>query len=411
MTSASSPEPPASRDESPSYRYIPTSNRFSILFFSIVNFLWWIGLYLYVPIFPVYIQETGVGLGMVGVILSAYAIPQVLLRIPLGIWSDRLRRRKPVVAGGIVFTSVGALGLSLAASPWLLFLSRMVTGIGAAAWVVFPLYFIAYYPANESGRAIGVINFIRSIALINATAGSGFIAEGLGLNWPFLIAALLGFPALAVLLLSKEIPMQRVSTPSWKTTLSVATRPLLLMVSLMAILLLFAIFTGVFGFIPIYATEIGASDSQLGIVTMINLGVSAFAALLAAWVWERLGYRLTIILSALLIGISLAVIPLIDTISVLMAVQVSLGLGSGILMTLFMVLSIRGLPQHQQATAMGVYQAIYAVGMLAGPLISGFLGSSLGLSNVFYLSAFLNLLIVILALLPIFSQRSIESKA
>ena len=377
------------------------------MFFSIVNFLWWIGLYLYVPIFPVYIQETGAGLGMVGVILSAYAIPQVLLRIPLGIWSDRLRRRKPVVAGGIAFTSMGALGLSLAASPWLLFLSRMVTGIGAAAWVVFPLYFNAYYPANDSGRAIGLINFVRSIALIAATAGSGFIAEGFGLSRPFFIAALLGIPALIALLLTRESPIQQASSTSRQTTLSIATRPLLLMVSLMAILLLFAVFTGVFGFIPIYAAEIGAADSQLGIITMINLGVSAFGALLAAWVSERLGYRLTIILSALLIGISLAVIPLIDKISILMAVQVSLGLGSGILMTLFMVLSIRGLPPNQQATAMGVYQAVYAVGMLAGPLTSGFLGSSMGLSNVFYLSAFLILLIVILALLPMFSRRTL----
>jgi MFS family permease len=175
----------------------------------------------------------------------------------------------------------------------------------------------------------------------------------------------------------------------------------------MGILLLFAMFTGVFGFIPIYAADIGASDSQLGIITMINLGVSAIGTLLAVWIWERLGFRFTIILSGLLIGISMAAIPSIDTTWGLMAIQTSYGLGSGILTTLFMVLSIRGLPQHQQATAMGVFQAFYAVGMLAGPLISGFLGSGLGLSNVFYLSASLTLLIAVLALLPVFSRRSL----
>jgi MFS family permease len=76
-------------------------------------------------------------------------------------------------------------------------------------------------------------------------------------------------------------------------------------------------------------------------------------------------------------------------------------------MTLFMVLSIHSLPQEKQATAMGVYQAIYAIGMLAGPLTSGFLGSGLGLSAVFYLTAFLVLLIAILAFSPIFSRRAI----
>ena len=406
MAEPSFKEPSSFTSESPFSKLIPRPNRSSVLLFCILNLFWWVGLYLYVPIFPVYIQSAGTSLNTVGVILSAYAVPQVLLRIPLGIWSDRLRQRKPLVTGGIIFTSLGALGLGLTTNPWILFLSRITTGIGAAAWVVFPLYFHAYYPANDSGKAIGLINFVRSVALIVATAGSGFIAEGFGLNKPFFLAALLGVPALLALSLTKESPISQVSASSGRSTLSVATRPLLLTVSLMAILLHFAVFTGVFGFIPIYAAEIGASDSQLGLITMINLGFSAFGALVTVWIWERLGYRLTITLSAFLISISLFVIPFITVVPVLMASQISCGLGSGVLMTLFMVLSIHGVPQQHQATAMGVFQAVYAVGMLAGPLTSGFLGSSLGLSTVFYLAASLIILIMILAFLPVFSRRA-----
>ncbi len=312
---------------------------------------------------------------MVGMVLSAYAILQVLLRIPIGIWSDRLGRRKPLVAGGIIFTSLGALGLGLSATPWLLFLSRMFTGIGTASWVVFPLYFSAYYSLNDSGKAIGLINFVRSIALIAATAGSGFIAEGLGLSKPFFLADVLGVFALLALTSIKETPIRQTLIPSWRSSLSVAARPLLLAVSLMAVLLNFAVFSGVFGFIPIYAAEIGASSSELGLITMMNLGFSALGALSAVWVWERVGYRSTTLWSALLISLSLFAIPFITTIPLLMAVQISCGLGSGVLTTLFMVLSIHGLPQQQQATAIGIYQAIYAIGMLVGPLTSGFLSS------------------------------------
>ena len=406
MVEPSSKEPLSFTGGSPFLKLIPASNRSSALLFCILNLFWWIGLYLYVPVLPVYIQAGGTGLNTVGVILSAYAIPQVVFRIPLGIWSDRLSRRKPLIAGGIIFTSLGALGLGLTTKPWLLFLSRFTTGIGAAAWVVFPLYFTAYYAANDSGRAIGLINFVRSIALIAATAGSGFIAEGFGMDRPFFIAALLGVPALLALSLTRESPISRLSAPSWRSTLSVATRPLLLIVSIMAILLHFAVFTGVFGFIPIYAAQIGASDAQLGLITMINLGFSAFAALVAVWIWERLGNRLTIALSALLIGVSLVVIPFINSVPVLMASQISCGLGSGVLMTLFMVLAIHGVPPQQQATAMGVFQAVYAVGMLSGPLTSGFLGNSLGLSTIFYLAASLVLVIMILAFLPVFSKQA-----
>jgi DHA1 family multidrug resistance protein-like MFS transporter len=164
----------------------------------------------------------------------------------------------------------------------------------------------------------------------------------------------------------------------------------------------------VFGFIPVYAAEIGASSSELGLITMINLGFSALGSLVSAWVCERWGYRSTIIGSALLIGGSLLAVPFIAAVPVLMIVQISYGVGSGVLMTLFMVLSIRGLPQEQQATAMGVFQAVYAIGMFAGPLTSGFLGSELGLSTVFYLAALFSLLMAILAFLPIFSRHKIS---
>jgi MFS family permease len=361
------------------------------------------GLYIYVPVLPVYIQQTGANLDVVGTVLSAYAVPQVLFRIPIGIWSDRLGRRKFVVAEGIIFTSLGALGLGLSETPWLLFLSRVVTGIGAASWVVFPLYFSGYYPANDNGKAIGLNNFVRSLALISATASGGFIAQGFGLSSPFFIAATLGVFALLALMGTKESPISRMPTQKPRSALSMAARPLLLMVSLMSILLYFSTFTGVFGFIPIYATAIGASSSELGLITMINLGSTAAGTLAAVWIWERLGYRSTMVLSALLISASMFTIPFIKTVPVLMAIQVSCGLGSGVLTTLFMVLSIRGLPQQQQATAMGVYQAIYAIGMLAGPLASGFVGSNMGLSAVFYLAASLVLPIAIPAFLPMFA--------
>ncbi len=390
----------------PAASLIPSDNRSSVIFFCIVNFLWWIGLYLYVPVLPVYIQSSGAALNTVGIILSAYAIPQVLLRIPIGVWSDRLGRRKFLVALGIVFTSLGALGLGISADPALLFLSRMATGVGAAAWVVFPVYFAAYYAAEDSDRSIGLINFVRSIALVAATAGSGFLAEGFGIRQPFIIASVLGIFSLFALLFTRETPLPRGETELRSKFLSVATGPVLLVVSCMAILLHYSTFTGVFGFIPIYASGIGASNSELGIITMIHLGVSALGALAAVRISEKFGYRLAVVVGSIVVGASLLAVPFTKVVLVLMVVQACCGLGSGVLMTLLMALSIRGIPREYQATAMGVFQAVYAIGMMAGPLTSGYLGDALGLSAVFYLAASLTLIIVVVALLPVFSPKS-----
>jgi len=385
---------------------LPHSNRRSVLAFCIVNFVWWAGLYFYSPFLPVYVQASGASLDMVGVVLSAYAIPQVLLRIPVGILSDRLGKRKPLVITGIVASSLGALGLGLSGHPWLLFLTRMTTGIGAAMWVVFPIYFAAYYPASESGRAMALINFVRSIALIAASAGGGFIAERLGMREAFFGAAMLGVLALSALVFAGEqSPLQRKAS-SFHDFLSVATNPLLLVVSVIGIIMNVAIFSGLFGFLPIYAVDIGASSSQLGLITMVHMGFSAVGSLVAVWLCGKSGYRAAVSWAALLSGASLLAVPFISDVYLLMATQSVYGLTSGVIMTTMMTLSIRGVGREHQATAMGVFQAVYAIGMLCGPLVSGFLSAGLGISAVFYIIAALNASIAFLTLLPVFPGRS-----
>ncbi len=363
-------------------------------------------MYLYVPVFPVYVEKSGASLSLVGIVLAAYAIPQVILRIPLGLWSDKLGKRKGLVAAGIIFSSLGALGLGLVDTPWLLFLFRMVTGIGAAAWVVFPLYFNAYYPVKDSGKTMGLINFVQSFAIIAATASGGFIAERAGNKWLFFIAAALGIAAIACLFFTREPPIVREPLSNGPKIFATATRPQLLIISLMGILLNFAMFAGVFGFIPIYAAGFGATKGQLGLITMVNLGFSALGSLTAARIRQKLGYRFTIFWSALLIGAAFFIIPFTHSTGALMAVQAASGLGSGVMMTIFFVLSIDNVPRDRQATTMGVFQAIYAIGMLAGPLVSGFLGNNLSLSSVFYLAAILVLFVALLAFLPVFSNNT-----
>ena len=409
MDGDSRSEVPLYSDKSPSSSLMPPFARRSALFFCIANFLFWAGLYLYVPILPVHVQSAGTSLYVVGAVVAAYAIPQVLLRIPIGVWADSWGRHKPLVIIGMVVAALGALGLGLSINPWFMFLSRMTTGIGAAAWVVFAIYFTSYYPPEDSGKAIGLINFVQGGALVAATASGGAVADALGSRPTFYIAALLGASALFAMLFSKERLLSKSKTVSWKDFPSIATSPILITVSVMGILLQFSIFAGLFGFVPVYAAQIGASHTELGLITTINLGFSSVGSLIAVWLSDRLGYRATVIWGALLIGGSLFAIPFILQVPALMALQISYGLGRGILMTTLMALSIRGVPHEYRATAMGIFQAVYSIGMLAGPLVSGFLGDNLGLSSVFSLAASVSILVAALAFLPVFSGHRLSS--
>lgn len=381
------------------------SERKHIILFSIVTFFFWASLYLYVPILPVYAQSTGASLTVVGTIVAAYAIPQMLFRIPIGILFDAINRRKFLIAGGIVMNCVGALGLGLAPSTSLLFFARIVTGIGAATWVTFAIYFAAYYPVEDARRAIGVINFVQGMALVITTYCGGIIAETSGYHYTFFGAALLGIVALISLLATREPSIQPIKQDSQRSFILVAAQPLLLVVSFMGILSQFANWSGLFGFIPVYGAQIGASSADLGTITMLSLAASAVAALFVVPLVKRRGNSFTILLGAILMGGAISIVPLIHQVGLLEGTMVFYGLGRGILGTILMSLSIQAVAPQQRATAMGIYQAIYAVGMFLGPFVSGSIADGFGIATVFYLSAFFCLVIAGMAYSPIILKQ------
>ncbi len=368
--------------------------------FVVATFFYWAALYLYVPVLPVYAESVVKSLSMVGIIISSYALPQLLFRIPIGLHFDRSRRRKPLVMMGLILVSAGAAGLAFAGNGWTLAAARAVTGAGAAAWVAFTVFFTGYYGSEHAARAIGVINSVNQIAQVAATGSGGMIVDAAGYRAVFLTAALLGLLGVVALGFARE-PRGQARPASAESFRRVASNPLLLVAAGMAVLLQFANFASVFGFVPVYGARIGASGSELGVITMLTLGSSAVAAYMCVRIAERLSYSRTIVLGALILAASLLAVPATSTPVELAAVQLVSGFGRGSLATLLMALSIRSAPPGTRATAMGVFQAVYAAGMLAGPAVSGVIAESLNLAAVFHVSAVLCLLLAIAAFHPV----------
>lgn len=369
--------------------------------FIAATFFFWASLYLYVPILPVYAEPLVGSLSLVGVVIASYAVPQLLLRIPIGLRFDAVTRRKPLVAASLAMCAAGALGLALADDVWLLSLARAVTGVGASGWVAFTVFFTGYSAPSQAARAIGSINAVNQIALVVATGSGGFIADALGYKAAFYGAAALAMVGLVLLGLTREPRGEAASGTEGRGFRHALTRPLLIAAATMAVLLQFASFGSTFGFVPVYGAAIGASSSQLGIITMLALGAAALAAFSSVRVAERVGYSAALVAGALVLGGSLLLIPATQRPWELALVQLLSGLGRGTLGTLLMALAIRSAPQGARATAMGVFQAVYAIGMLAGPLVSGALAESVQLASVFHLSAVLSLAVACMACHPV----------
>ena len=175
----------------------------------------------------------------------------------------------------------------------------------------------------------------------------------------------------------------------------------LLSVCLMGVLSKFANWSGLFGFVPVYASGIGATSADLGMINMISLAASALASLVVVRMTKWWGNSFTILLGSILIGGAIMVVPLIHDITVLKGVMLLNGIGRGLLTTILMLLSIQGVRPEQRATSMGIFQALYALGMLLGPLVSGFMAEKWGISSAFYLSAVCCAATAAIAYLPV----------
>jgi predicted MFS family arabinose efflux permease len=370
------------------------------------TFFYWAALYLYVPILPVYAKNLGASLTAVGIIVASYAVPQLLFRIPIGLWSDHMGRQKPLVIAGMFIVILSSIGLYFSPDPFILGVARAGAGLGAAVWAVITVYLVSFFPPDKTQRAIAILNLVNSGSLVVATMGGGLISDHWGKPETFTISAVLGAIALGIVIFARENRLPRTTSISLSGLVRVAGQPLLLLVSVMGVLLFFAQQTGIFGFVPIYAAQIGASDTELGILTMLAMGLSMAGALAVAPLVKHWGHSLTIAVASGLLGLALLAIPFVHSVFILDWVQSLNGLGKGILTTELMSLSVSSVSPQQRATAMGFYQAVYSIGMLIGPLISGALADHYGLNYAFYMASALCLIVVGMAYLPVLSKRT-----
>ncbi len=352
--------------------------------FYAVTMMYWFAIYMYVPILGPYVEHLGGSLGMVGLVVGSYGFTQMLLRIPLGIYSDRLNRRRIFITIGLGLGLVSSLGMGLVSSPWLVFIFRSVAGGAAATWVTFTVLFSSYFAKEDAPKAMGVIVFYTSLGQMVATTLGGFAADLLGWSAPFIIGGVVG---LVGLVLSTKI-VENTATQSQpievKELLSVGKDRLLLSVAFLAILLQVLTFSTVYGFTPSYATAIGASKSELSILALLSALPAAFTSLKSGEWAQRYGTRRVLVSAFVVFATFSALIPFAKSVSALYITQFLGGIGRGAIFPVLMGLSIRSIDSSKRATAMGFFQSIYSLGMFGGPVIVGVVGDAFGLAGGFY---------------------------
>lgn len=359
----------------------------------VVICLYWLSLYLYVPVLSPRADRLGAGTAGVGLVLAAYGLVQLLLRLPTGLWSDRVGRRQPFFVAAILACGVGALGMGLARTPAALGAFRGVSGLGACGWVAITLLFADHFPRGRVGWALGLLSFIATASQLGGTFLGGLLAQATGGDaWPFLAAAAVAVPGLAGALLLRETappgPRGRVAT--LRERLAAGREPRVVAASALAVGMQYVHFATVYGFVPLLATlRFQAGGAALGVLSL-SAGVPSALASLAGGRLGTAANRRTIAIAGFCIAAAgTALLPLAPTLAGLNVAAGLVGLGLGLTAPTLMAAAVERSPDASRGAAMGFYQATYAIGMFAGPAVGGAIGRQFGMLGLFETTALL----------------------
>ena len=372
------------------------------VFYIVVSFFWF-SLYAYVPYVTPYGEYLGADMRLLGLIAGAYGFTQMLIRIPLGLLSDKLRRRKIFVQLGLLLAAVGAFLAFFFPSPHMLLIMRGIGGFAAASWVTFTVLGASYYKSEETTKSMGYLSSANAFGRMIALLTGGLIAQWLGISYAFLLGGIAGIVGLVISFgvaeKRPEIKNEVAPRTPLKELAAVARNKQLLCCSILGILAMYISFATTFGFTPIAATMLDASQFQLGLLGVMSTAPAIFISPLAGNIMpKKLGAAATLAIGFVLAGAGTALVAVSHSLWSLFTVQIVGSIGGAIAGTLLLGLCIRDIPAERRATAMGFFQAVYGIGMFLGPFATGYISHGFGLMAAFLFTGAIGLLGAMLAI-------------
>ena len=352
-----------------------------------------------IPIFPGYAKGVGASLSMLGSYGSVATMTMLLLSLPLGRLSDRYGRRRMMLPGLILFIVV-PLSYMAAQSPYHLYPIRIALGLGVG--LIFGNGFLLMSEVAEEGfRNVAQGLYMTSMGL-GFTLGplvGGFASKLVGPSLSFKISSGFAVLGLLLLLMVKENRVRESGKTEVRAGLTELLREPRIIASGVANFVNSLMFNAVTLFFPVYGSDIGLDEADVGI-GLTSRGLASTAVRLPVGSLTRRIKALNLMAAGLLL--SAATMFTVSNSSGLMLVSVLMGVQGvayGVYLTSGNVYVSEEAPKDNKATAMAVYSMFGNIGGIVGPVMLGVIAERIGVRGALQFSAAATVLGVALAMI------------
>ena len=359
----------------------------TVLALGVVSFFTDLSSEMIYPLLPVFLATVlGAGALSLGVIEGAAESTASLLKVVSGIWSDRLRRRKPLVLGGYSLSGMARPLIGLA-TVWPAVLAlRVFDRVGKGIRTSPRDALIAdVTPPELRGRAYGVHRAMdHGGAVSGPLVAAGLMSLfGLGLRHVFFLAAVPAVAVVATLVLfvpeppaaPAPAPTRRVAG-AWQELGAPYRRFLLAVV-------VFTLGNSTDAFLLLRLSEAQIGASALAVLWSLHSLVKMAATYYGGRFSDRLGHRRMLVAGWLVYAAIYLAFAVVTSRPALIAVFLAYGLYFGLTEPAEKALVSQMAPGALRGTAFGTYHGAVGLAALPASLVFGLLWRAFGVPVAF----------------------------
>ena len=368
----------------------------AVLFLTV--FIDLIGFGMVIPFLSFYAREYGASGVMVGAVVGIYSIMQFFFAPVWGKLSDRIGRR-PVILVSLTASCTGYLLFAFSHSLTVLFVSRVIAGIGGANIGTAQAYIADSTSPENRAKGMGLIGAAFGLGFILGPPMSIVLAEigtkyGMAGNLlPGLVAGGLSFTAfliaLSVLAESKPkdlVPRSKIP-PQFDRRLwrEIATHPLLASVMTALFLTLLAV-AGMEVTVTLHGRDrFHFRQRDIGVLfVFMGVIVATIQGGVIGRIVKRAGELGTIIIGSVSFTLGFMLVPSVYRVPLLYVVAFLIAIGQGLSYPALTALLSKIAPENERGSLLGMATSIGSLARFLGPLVSGFLYDKGGAAGAFY---------------------------
>ncbi len=341
------------------------------------------------PVLPLFALSLHASPAEIGWIVMASTLPGVLISYPAGVWSDRLGKRRLLLASLMVFATAPFLYL-LISNAWQLLAVRFYHGFATAIFGTVAIAAIAERYTADRATRLSTYSSVTIVGRSIAPFLGGFLISLASFNAVYLACAISGALALmAGLLLRDDAPAATVKQerpPFWASLTTVLRDRGIMLVSLIEAAQ-YLVFGAIEAFLALFAASVGIPAWQIGIILGVQLVSIVFAKPLMGRVSDRVG-RKQVIIPGLLVGAaSVVLLPYAPNFIGLSVLSLAFGIGFSTVTSSTAAFVADLTRNGRYGSSMGVLRTVMDVGQSIGPLLTGWMVGVAGYASAFTLLA------------------------